>query len=525
MGAGLIMIIGLVAVVVLLLFVVVPTVYIKNYIKVPPNQVAVFTGRGGTPKIVHGGARFRIPGIERVDFMSLEPFNVFINLQNVLSSNGVPVNVEAVGLVRIGSADEAVQTAVQRFLNTDPRGLQSQINEILAGSLRGITATMTVEELNSDRDRLARNVVDEAGGDLRRIGMEVDVIKIAGISDHNGYLESLGQRRIAEVKRDATIGTAEAERDSQIRSAQARQAGSIAQAEADTAIAQASQKRDVEIARMRALTESENATADQAGPLSEARAQKDVLIAKEQAEAARVEASIEVQKRRAEERQAALQADVIAPAEAEQLAAVKRAEGLRQAEILQAEARAAATRQQAAAQADAARFSAEAQAQATRASGEAQAESRKAAAAALLAEQQAEAAGLQARLTAEAEGLRAKLDAEAAGKKQVAEALNSYSDVAARIETLPDVLAALVAATEAAAKPVGALEKVTIIGNAGEAQASISALLGLSPQMIAKTLESLKASGVDLAGWLAQASAGGSVPAAPQTLDIDLGLD
>lgn len=320
------LIVVLAAIAAILILVVVPLIYVKNYIKVPPNEVAVFTGRGA-PKVVRGGARFRMPGIERVDIMSLEPFNVSINLQNALSNNGVPVNVEAVGLVRIGSADEAVQTAVQRFLTSDLNELQRQINEILAGSLRGITATMTVEDLNSNRDTLARSVVEEAGADLARIGMEVDVLKIAGISDRNGYLESLGQRRIAEVKRDATVGTAEAERDAQIQSAKARQEGSIAQAEADTAIASANQKRDVELARLRAQTEAENAQADQAGPLANARAQKDVGIAIEQAEAARVQARIEVEQRRSEQAQAALQADVIAPAEAQRQADVARAEG------------------------------------------------------------------------------------------------------------------------------------------------------------------------------------------------------
>lgn len=313
----------------LLLLVGLPIIYVKNYTKVPPNEVAVFTGRG-QPKVVRGGARFRMPGIERVDIMSLEPFNVSINLQNALSNDGVPVNVEAVGLVRIGSADEAVQTAVQRFLTSDLAGLQHQINDILAGSLRGITATMTVEDLNSNRDSLARSVVGEAGADLARIGMEVDVLKIAGISDRNGYLESLGQRRIAEVKRDATIGTAEAERDAQIQSAKARQEGSVAQAQADTAIASANQKRDVELARLRAETEAENAQADQAGPLAHARAEKDVGIAIEQAEAARVQARIEVEQRRSEQAEAALQADMIAPAEAQRQADIARAEGQRQ---------------------------------------------------------------------------------------------------------------------------------------------------------------------------------------------------
>lgn len=452
----------------LLLFVALPVIYVKNYIKVPPNEVAVFTGRG-TPKVVRGGARFRVPGIERVDIMSLEPFNVSINLQNALSNNGVPVNVEAVGLVRIGSSEEAVQTAVQRFLTSDLNELQRQINEILAGSLRGITATMTVEDLNSNRDTLARSVVEEAGGDLARIGMEVDVLKIAGISDRNAYLESLGQRRIAEVKRDAAIGTAEAERDAQIQSAKARQAGSVAQAEADTAIATANQRRDVELARLRAQTEAENAQADQAGPLANARAQKDVGIAIEQAEAARVQARIEVEQRRAEQATAALQADVIAPADAQRQADVALAEGQRQAAILAAQAQAEAARQ----------------------AGQAQADARKAAADALRIERQAEA-----------DGIKAKLVAEAAGKKEIAAALNTYSPEAARLQTLPDVLASVVKATEAAAMPLSEIDRLSIIGGASDTQDAVGGLLGVSPLAVAKIVEALKSSGIDLPSML-----------------------
>lgn len=469
----------------LLLLVVVPVIYVKNYIKVPPNEVAVFTGRG-QPKVVRGGARFRVPGIERVDIMSLEPFNVSINLQNALSNNGVPVNVEAVGLVRIGSADEAVQTAVQRFLTSDLQELQRQINEILAGSLRGITATMTVEDLNSNRDTLARSVVEEAGGDLARIGMEVDVLKIAGISDRNGYLESLGQRRIAEVKRDAAVGTAEAERDAQIQSAKARQAGSVAQAEADTAIATANQRRDVELARLRAQTEAENAQADQAGPLANARAQKDVGIAIEQAEAARVQARIEVEQRRSEQAQAALQADVIAPAEAQRQADVARAEGQRQAAILAAQAQAEAARQ----------------------AGQAEADARKAAADALRVERQAEA-----------DGIKAKLVAEAAGKKEIAAALNTYSPEAARLQTLPDVLASVVKATEAAAMPLSEIERLSIIGGSADTQDAVGGLLGVSPLAVAKIVEALKASGIDLPAMLNRAGAEPTSNGQPPAVD------
>lgn len=455
-------IIVIIAIAALVLFVALPLIYVRNYVKVPPNEVAVFTGRG-QPKVVRGGARFKMPGIERVDIMSLEPFNVNINLQNALSNNGVPVNVEAVGLVRIGSNDEAVQTAVQRFLTSDLSELQRQINEILAGSLRGITATMTVEDLNSNRDSLARSVVEEAGGDLARIGMEVDVLKIAGISDRNGYLESLGQRRIAEVRRDATVGTAEAERDAQIQSAQARQAGAIAQAEA------------------------ENAQADQAGPLAQARAEKDVGIAREQAEAARVQARTEVEQRRTEQAQAALQADVIAPAEARRQADIAIAEGARQAAILKAQSDAEAERQKGAAEADARKAAADA----FRVEQQAAADGAK-------AKLIAEADGTKAKLLADAEGIKAKLLAEADGKKEVAAALNAYTPEAARLLTLPDILNSVVQATEAASKPIGEIENLSIIGGAGDAQDALGTLFGVSPQAVAKVIESLRVSGIDV---------------------------
>ena len=505
------MIVVAVAVVVaLVVFVGVPLVYVRNYIKVPPNEVAVFTGRG-KPKVVRGGARFKIPGIERVDIMSLEPFNVSINLQNALSNDGVPVNVEAVGLVRIGSADEAVQTAVQRFLTSDLDELRRQINEILAGSLRGITATMTVEDLNSNRETLARSVVDEAGSDLARIGMEVDVLKIAGISDNNGYLESLGQRRIAEVKRDAAVGTANAERDAQIQSAKARQEGAVAQAQADTAIAAANQARDVELAKLRARTEAENAEADQAGPLARATAEKAVRIAQEQAEAAQVEARIEVEKRRAEQAKAALEADVIAPAEAERQAAVARAEGEKQATILRADAAAEAARRSGAADADARKLAAAAvrteqlaEAEGIKARLEAEAEGRKAAADALRAEQQAEA-----------DGLRARLEAEASGKQEIAAALNAYSPAAAQLLMLPDVLAALVEATAAAAKPVGEIDRISIVGGADGVSGSVGSILGISPSTIAGVIETLEASGIDISGMLGSVGQRPATTAAP----------
>ncbi|HQY30613.1 MAG TPA: SPFH domain-containing protein [Thermomicrobiales bacterium] len=454
-------------------------IYIRDYIKVPLNQVAVFTGRG-TPKVVRGGARFRVPGLERVDTMSLEPFNLNIQLAGALSRGGVPINVEAVGLVRIGSTDEAIMTAVERFLTADAQSLQLQINEILAGSLRGTVATMSVEELNGDREAMARAVIDEVSADLSRIGMEVDVLKIQNISDEHGYLQALGQQRIAEVKRDAAIGTAEAERDATIRSAQARQQGSVAEAAADTAIAEAEQNRDVAKANYQAKVEAERARTAQAGPLADAQAQKAVGIAIEEAEAARVEARTIVETKRATEVKARLQADVVEPAEAERTAVTTRAEGESAATVLVAKAQAERIRQE----------------------GDAAAAARIAAAKAFLEEQ-----------VAQADGLKANLMAEAAGKEQIAEAFNQFSPDALRLQTLPDILAAFESAVASASAQVGSIDRISIIGGAGDASAGIGSVLDATPLTIAKVLETLAASGIDLPAMLKQSN---TYPVPPQ---------
>ncbi|MGX9297181.1 flotillin family protein [Tsukamurella paurometabola] len=496
-------------------------IFFHNYIKSPPDQVAIFTGRGEM-KVVRGGARFKVPGLERVDYMPLRPFEVRIALNNARSIDGVPVELQAVGLVRIGTTDEMTRTAAQRFLTANMAELENQINEILAGSLRGIAATMTVEHLNSNREALARGVVEEAGGDLARIGMEVDILKIAGIEDRNGYLESLGQKRIAEVKRDADIGKAEAERDSLIRSADARRAGEIAQTEAETAIAEAQQSRDVRIAQLRAQTEAQNAEADQAGPLAKARAEKNVGIALEEAEAARIEARTEVERKRRAQAEAALEADVIAPAEAQRQAAITRAEGERQSAILTAEARA----------------------NSTRLDGESAADARKSAAAAVEAELRADAAGklAQAEVHAEsirlegeskatarksaAEALEAELRADAAGKQAQAEAFNKYSADAARLLLVPQVLATIEGAVRSQSEATAAIDSINIIG--GGQNDATGGLLGLSAQSIASIVSALRTQGIDLSKLLdgdapAQAASVVGTPAAEAEAPVTVG--
>jgi flotillin len=432
--------------------------YARNYVKVPPNQVAVFTGRG-KQRTVRGGAKFRVPIIERVDKMELEPFNVQVVVQNIIGKDGVRVNVDGVGLIKFGSTDEAIATAVERFLTSNRDELHRQVQEILAGNMRGIVAQMTVEELNNNREGFRQQVLAEAGQDFARIGMELDVLTIQNITDPEGYLDALGRKRIAEVKRDARIGEAEAERDAQIAAAEAKQAGDVAQAAADTAIAQAQRDRDLELARIAALVEAENAIAEQAGPRARAEANKAVVIAEAEAQRAKEESMIAVEAKRAERSEMAQRADVVVPAEAEKQAAVLRADGDKQAAIARAEA----------------------QAEARKLEGAAEAEARTAAAVAH-----------QRELEAAAQGLLADLKARAEGQRDQAEALNSFSHIAAMLLMHEALFKAQVEMTKAAAEPLGNIDTLTVFDN-GTGNGGLSSLMQATPTQLAMLSDRVKA--------------------------------
>lgn len=457
-------------------FVLVAIVYAKNYVKVPPNQVAVFTGRG-KQKIVRGGARFKMPVIERVDIMELEPFNVPVSVTGIIAVDGVPVNVDGVGLIKFGSTNDAIATAVERFLTSDRRELQNQVREILAGNMRGIVAQMTVEQLNNNREEFRRSVLQEAGADFQRIGMELDVLTIQNITDSRGYLEALGEKRIAEVKRDAAIGKAHAQRDAQIAEAEAKRQGDTAQAVADTQIAQANRERDLELARIAALVDAERATAAQAGPRAQAEARKAVVVADAEAQRAEEEAQISVEEMRSKRHEQAQRADVIIPAEARKQAAILDADAARQAAIAQAEAAA----------------------ESRRLAGSAEAEARTVAATAHRAE-----------LEASAEGKKADLLAEAEGQRELADALNAYSEAAARLQVLPLLIKQLPEMAAAVAAPMGNIDNMVVI-DSGKGGGGITDAV---PQLLLKTVAAAQAMGIDIPALLGGALSGPITPPA-----------
>lgn len=465
----------------------VAALYARFYIKVPPDQVAVFTGRGGF-RVVRGGASFRLPVIERVDYMSLAPFETTLPIKGAYSKEGVQVNVDAVALVRFDSEDTAVRTSAERFLNADREQLHATVQEILAGHLRSICAKMTIEEINSSREALVSAVTNEAGSDFAGLGMNLDVLTIQHISDDQGYLENLGRKRVAEVKRDAEIGEAEAARDAMIRSAEAKREGQTAQAIADAAIAEAQRDRDLRVAKAQADVEAERARAQQSGPLADAEARKEVVKAEVAVEEERVRSNIAVEQQEVLRQQQSLEANIIKPAEAERQAAVLRAEGERLATVQRAQGQADAKALEGEGESKRRLALAEAHQREIEAQGEGEARARTLNAEAHKAELEAEGAGQKAILLGEAEG-----------KQKLAESLNAYNQAALQLSVYPDLIAKLPEIANSLAAPFASVDRIVMIdGGGGGGNGPMAKYGSTVPLLLAQAIETLRAVGFDL---------------------------
>jgi len=483
---------------VLLAIFIAAALFSRNYLKVPPNMVAVLSGRkrkladGRSVgyRMVRGGAALRIPLLEKVDYLSLNVITIPLEIRRAYTIQGVPVSVKAVANVKIRSDETSLHAAAERFLGMTHNDIQAVIFQTLEGHLRSILGTLTVEEVNSDRNSFAQKLTSEAANDLEKMGLGVDVLTIQEVSDDEDYLNALGKRRTAEVKRDAVIGEAEATRDSKIRSAAAFQEGERAKINSEAEIAQVQRDYQIRQAQYAAEVETEKARAAQAGPLAQAQSRQSVVAEEVKVERRRTQELISVQEQEVLRRQKELEATVLKPAEAERQATVVRAQANKEASVLEAEGKRQALI--ALAEAEQQRLSQEGAGRA----------------AALEAEGKAEAAKIEAIGIAQARAIEAQGVAEATAILRKAEAWKQFNE-AARLQTILEKLPAIIQASSgvfsAVAAPMGNIDRMVVIDNGGGGgQSGLNKIAQTGPTVVFNFLQQLEALGLDIPAVMAQ---------------------
>ena len=473
--------------------------FARNYIKVPPSMVAIFYGRkhhltderGNRStvgfRVVRGGAALRVPVLEKVEYLSLNIISIPLRISRAYTKEGVPVTVEAVANVKIAGDDTSLRGAAERFLGMPPEKIKEVIFQTLEGHLRAILGTLTVEEINADRQAFAQKMTDEAAVDLKKMGVNIDILTIQQISDEMGYLDALGKKRTAEAKRDAVIGEAQATRDAMIRSAQADQEGKTKRYEADVTIAQSLRDKESRQAEFDAAVKAKQAESEQAGPLATAIAKQKVTEQETRIDQVRKMQEVLVQEQEAARKEKELLATVVKPAEAERQAAILRAEGLKQSTIIRAEA----TQKEL-------EFEGAGEAAKIERIG------------------RAEAAKVLAIGEAEAEVIKKKLLAEAEGLQRKAEAWKNFND-AAVINMVVDKMPEL---AQAFATQLAGIDKINIIemGNGSGGSGGVNKVMSTVGGGMTAMLSMLKDQfGVDIARMMQAKSEAATAEAEAKT--------
>src|SRR3954462_7361855 len=220
--------------------------------RVGPNRALIVYGWGGT-HIVTGGGRVVWPLFQSFQELSLElmSFDVAPE-QQLYTSQGVAVSVEAVSQIKVKSDPESIRTAAEQFLTKPPQERDVLLRLVMEGHLRGIVGLLKVEEIVKEPEIVAGRVRDSVSDDLNKMGLEVVSFTIKKVIDDNEYINNMRRPDVARIKREADIAQAEAERDTAIRRAMASREAAVAQAQADQerVIAQtASETRQAEASR------------------------------------------------------------------------------------------------------------------------------------------------------------------------------------------------------------------------------------------------------------------------------------
>ena len=428
---------------------------LSRYRKCKSDEVLVVYGKTGgekkSAKLYHGGAAFVWPIIQGYEFLSMKPLQIDCKLTGALSAQNIRVDVPTTITVAISTDPEVMQNAAERMLGLTMDDKQNLITDVVYGQMRLVIADMTIEELNSDRDKFLSKVKDNIDTELRKFGLYLMNINISDIRDAANYIVNLGKEaeskalneaqanieeqeklgaikianqikeretKVAETRKDQDIAIAETkkqqeisvanadkERISQVAFANADKESQVAKAEAEKniRIEQANTEKESRVAELNSDMEIKQAEAAKKAAIGRNDAQKEVALSnadKQAGEAAaKSEAAVqtareiaqkEVEEAKAKKVESSLKAEKIVPAEIARQEAILQANAIAEKITREAEARAKAT----------------------------------------LAQAEAEAKAIQLKLEAEAEGKKKSLLAEAEGFEAMVRAAESNPAIA-----------------------------------------------------------------------------------------------
>lgn len=285
---------------------------LKRYRRCPSDKILVVYGSTGkgSAKCVHGGGVFVWPVIQDYAYLNLTPISIEANLTNALSRQNIRVDVPCRFTVGISTEADSMNNAAERLLGLSANDIQEMARDILFGQLRLVIASMSIEELNQDRDAFQENIKKNVEIELKKIGLKLINVNITDIKDESGYIEALGQEAAATAINAAKVKVAEQEMKGETGKADFQKETRVRTSAANAAAVAGENEAKIAIANSEALRREKEAEAQRkavaAEKVAEAKALEEAYAAQKEAELARAERERSTQK-----------ANVIVPQEVE----------------------------------------------------------------------------------------------------------------------------------------------------------------------------------------------------------------
>ncbi|MBO5224765.1 MAG: flotillin family protein [Clostridia bacterium] len=426
---------------------------IAGYIKAPPDTAYIITGLGKR-RILIGRAGFRVPFLERVDKLSLRVMQVDVKTSEAVPTNEfINVTVDGVANIKISSDPVLLERASEALLNKEQNELITLVTQVLEGNMREIVGSVGLKEMVQDRQGVAKKITENVVPDMEKLGIEVVNFNIQNFKDGAGTIENMGIDNVEQIRKNAQIAKANAQRDIAIASSQAQEQANAVKVESEKKIAAQNAELMVQQAEMQIKADTKKAEADAAYSIQQENQRKTIEITKANADIARREKEAEIAAAEIAIKEKELDAEIRKQADAENYRIAKEAE----AELIR--------RQK---EADAKKYEAIAEAEAKKAQAEA----------------------LRFAMEQEAEGIKAKGLAEALAIEKKAEAQKKMGE-ASVLEMYLDALPSVV---KNAAEPLAQTDKIVMYGD-GNATKIVKDVMNSTNQVVDGVKE---ATGIDL---------------------------
>ena len=461
--------------------------FFLGYLKAPPDTAYIISGLGKR-RILIGKAGWRFPFLERIDKLPLNVMQVDVKTSEAVPTNEfINVSVDGVANIKISSRPELLNRAAESLLGLRPDAMVTLVTQVLEGNMREIVGSVGLKEMVQDRQGVARKITENVVPDMEKLGIEVVNFNIQNFRDAAGTIENMGIDNVEQIRKNAQIAKANAQRDISIATAEAQQQANAVRAEAEKKIAVQNAELAVQQSDMQVRSDTKKAEADAAYAIQQETQRKTIEITKANADIARKEKESELADREIALQERKLDAEIRKKADAMKYQAEKEAE----AQLITRQREADAKKYEIAQQAEALRIEAEAH----KYQVEQQAAARRAEAEAMRYYMEQEAEGIRAKGVAEAEAIERRADAQ----KRMGEA-----------SVLEMYLAALPEVVKNAASPLSQTEKIVMYGDGNSSKLVKDVMLSAS-----QVLEGIREStGLDIRELISARQA--AVPAATE---------